>query len=215
MKSTARLKGVILISSGIDSPVAAYLMLNKGVELIAVHFDNQPLVNNLPLEKTKSLVRHLAKITNKKIRLYAVSHGKNQVEAIKMCNPRYRCIICRRLMFRIAEKIAKKEKCNFLVTGENLAQVASQTLINMAAASEAVKMTILRPLLCNDKEETIKIAKEIGTYEISIQAGMCCSAVPNHPATRASLEDVKREENRMNIKKLVEESVRTAEEFTF
>lgn len=205
------MKGVLLLSSGIDSPVAGYLMLRKGVEIVAVHFDNQPLVNSLPREKAMKLAKKLAEISGKRIRLYIVNHGKNQAQLIRNTERKYQCVLCRRLMFRAAEKIAKKEKADFLVTGENLAQVASQTLQNIAVEESAVKTMILRPLLCNDKVETIKIAKEIGTYETSIEAGMCCSAVPRNPATKARKEAVEREEAKLNMDEMAEKAVNEAE----
>ncbi len=199
-------KALLLASGGIDSPVAGYVMKKRGLEVIGIHFDNRPLIDYKPLEKTKRLLR---KIGVKK--LYAVKHGKNQLEIIKNCFRRYQCVICRRLMFRIAEKIAKKEKCDFLITGESIGQVASQTLDNLTLAAKSVKIPILRPLLCNDKQETVDLAKEIGTYDISIEPGTCCKAVPMYPITKGKEEKLKREELRINIKKLVDDAVRTAE----
>ncbi|MBU2638194.1 MAG: hypothetical protein KJ955_04425 [Nanoarchaeota archaeon] len=205
------MKGILLLSSGIDSPVAGYLMLKKGVDLIAVHMDNQPLVNEMPKEKTIKLAKKLAVLSGKRIKLYIVNHGRNQVQMIRNTERKYQCVICRRMMFRVAEKIAEKEKADFLVTGENLAQVASQTLQNMAVEESVVKLPILRPLLCNDKVETIKIAREIGTYDLSIEAGMCCSAVPKSPATKARLNAVEREEEKLNIDEMAEKAVSEAE----
>ena len=110
-------------------------------------------------------------------------------------------------MFRVAEKIAEKEGCRFLLTGENLGQVASQTLDNLKIVSDSVKIPILRPLLCNDKEETKVIANKIGTYETSIMPGMCCSHVPRHPVTKARLSAVHAEEAKLDIADMVEKSV--------
>ena len=189
------MKGLLLLSAGIDSPVAGYLMQKKA-EVIAIHFDNQPLINKLTLEKVKKLVK---KLNIKK--LIIIPHGKNQIEIIKNCERKYQCVLCRRIMFKIAEKIAKQENCDFLITGENLGQVASQTLENMYVTEQAIQMKILRPILCNDKQETINIAKKIGTYDISIEAGMCCTAVPKNPVTKAHLNKVLEQEKK--IKKLV------------
>lgn len=205
------MKGLLLLSSGIDSPVAGYLMLKKGVGLIAVHFDNQPLVNSLPKEKAIKLAKKLAEISGRRIKLYIVNHGRNQVQLIKNTERKYQCVLCRRLMFRAAALIAEKENCDFLVTGENLAQVASQTLQNMAVEESAVDIPILRPLLCNDKVETIKVAREIGTYDLSIEAGMCCSAVPKNPATKAKQYNVEREEAKLNMDEMAEKAVESAE----
>jgi thiamine biosynthesis protein ThiI len=180
-------------------------MQKRNVDIVGIHFDNRPLTDFRPLEKTKRLLRKL-NIS----KLYIIEHGKNQLGVIKDCNRRYMCVICRRFMFRIAEKIAEKEKCDFLITGENLGQVASQTLDNLAVTNKAVKMTILRPLLCNDKQETMDLAKEIGTYDISIEPPGCCKAVPRNPVTKANMEKLEHEEKRINIKEMVKNSVDTA-----
>jgi len=199
-------KALLLISSGIDSPVAGHLMKEKGLELIGIHFNNEPFTDSSA--KNKSI--KLCKLIGIK-KLYIIGHGKNQTANLRNINRRFQCVICRRMMFRVSEKIAKKEKCKFLITGENLGQVASQTLDNLVVCQEAVKIPILRPLLCNDKVETIKIAANIGTYETSIEPGMCCNMVPRNPLTRASLEKVKGEEKRLDINSLVDESVKSAE----
>lgn len=114
-------------------------------------------------------------------------------------------------MFRIAEKIAKKEKCKFLITGENLGQVASQTLENLTVANKAIKLPILRPLLGYDKNEIIILARKIETYDISIEPSVCCRAVPKKPITKARAEKIEFEENNLNIKELINNSVKTAE----
>lgn len=201
------MKGLLLISGGIDSPVAGYLMLKKGVDVSAVHCDNQPFSDEKSLNKTRQLVGILAKKFNRKIRLYIVDHGKNQAEIVRHCERKLTCVLCRRMMFRIAEKIAEREKAAFLITGENLGQVASQTLDNLALCSTAVKMIILRPILCNDKQETMDLAKEIGTYETSILPGMCCGMVPQHPATKARKDFVEEEEKKIDVNKLVEDAL--------
>ncbi len=203
---TDKVKALALISSGIDSPVAAWLMKKKGLEIIGIHFSNEPFTDSKPKEKTMKLCRLLG---IKK--LYVAKHGVNQAELMRNCNNSMRCVLCRRLMFRISEKIAAKEGCAFLITGENLGQVASQTLDNMTVSDTAVKVQILRPLLCNDKEETITLAKEIGTYEASIEASLCCNAVPQHPVTKANLQLIEREEKKVDINKIVKDAVKDAD----
>lgn len=200
------MKGLLLISAGIDSPVAGYLMKKQGVDVIAIHFDNRPFTDYKQLEKTKRLLRKL-----KIKKLYVIQHGKIQTEIIKDCFRRFQCVICRRLMFRIAEKIAKKEKCNFLITGENLGQVASQTLENLTVAANSIKMPILRPLLCYDKNETINLARKIETYAMSIEPSVCCKAVPKKPITKARLEKIESEENKLEPNKLINNAVKNAE----
>jgi len=113
-------------------------------------------------------------------------------------------------MFRIAEKIAQKEGYNYLVTGENLGQVASQTLDNLTACNKAVKINIFRPVLCNDKVETINLAKKIGTYDVSTEPTEKCPFLPKYPATRASVEEIEQEEQNLDTDKMVKEAVKSA-----
>ncbi|MBW2972452.1 hypothetical protein KY359_05440 [Candidatus Woesearchaeota archaeon] len=200
-------RAVCLISSGIDSPVAAWLMSKKGVELIGIHCSNEPLAPAGSIEITKKLCRKVG-IS----KLYVVRHGELvQKRLVKGCKPSLICVLCKRIMLRVAEQIAAKEGCCCIVTGENLAQVASQTLDNMVVLSGAVRMPILRPLLCNDKQETVDIAKEIGTYDIGLDAPKSCTIVPEHPATRASLSAVEAEEQKLGVDSMVEEAVMSAE----
>jgi thiamine biosynthesis protein ThiI len=203
MRKTNKQRALLLLSSGIDSPVAGYLMKKKGLEIIVVHFDNQPFTDNKAREKSIKLARLL---NFKKI--YIVPFGKFQTENLRNCNRRFQCEICRRMMFRIAEKIAEKEKCKYLITGENLGQVASQTLSNLIVNDKAVKIPILRPLLCNDKIETIEIARKIRTYEISIEPGMCCNLVPKKPVTRCKLDIIEKEESKLNIEKIIKDTIK-------
>ncbi|MBW3014922.1 hypothetical protein KY330_00710 [Candidatus Woesearchaeota archaeon] len=191
---TNGLKGLLLLSGGIDSPVAGYLMIKQGVSLIGLHFDNQPFCT----PKASQLALRLAKKIGLK-KLYIVNYGFLKSEIARNCIRRFTCVLCRRFMFRIAEKIAEFESCNFLVTGENLGQVASQTLQNMVAEHSAINIKVLRPLLCNDKQETIKIAKEIETYEISIEPSICCTLVPRCPATKARIHVIESEEKKIEV----------------
>ena len=192
------MKGLLLLSGGIDSPVAGHLMKKKGVELLAVHFSLEPFTDNSPEIKSIELAK---KIGIKK--LYVIKQGDAHSEIVEKCEHKYYYILGRRLMWRIAEKIAEKEKCDFLVTGENLGQVGSQTLDNMAVTDNAVKMKILRPILCNDKSETIDIAKQIGTYELSSGPEMCCVLGPRHPATKSTVGIIEEQEKKLDIKRLI------------
>jgi len=202
------MKALLLLSGGIDSPVAGKMMIDRGVEVIAVHFDNQPFTTPDSLNKSKKI----AKMLGIK-RFYVVKHGFENQKYFLSCkaNRRYGCQYCRRMMFRVAERIAELEKCDFLVTGENLGQVASQTLSNMYVEDAAIKKMIIRPLLCKNKEETIELAKKFGTYDISTEPGMCCNLVPKNPATKSKLEDVEREEKKVDINELVENSIKSME----
>ncbi|MFC1741335.1 tRNA sulfurtransferase [Nanoarchaeota archaeon] len=199
-------KALSLISSGIDSPVATHIMKNKGLDIIGIHFSNEPLAHSSPREKCVEICRHLG---IKK--LYIVKHGTLvQVQLMRNCDDKSRCVLCRRMMFRIAEAIAKKENCECLITGENLGQVASQTLDNMHVTDSAVSIPILRPLLCNDKQEIIDLAKKIGTYEHSVEAASCCNAVPKQPITKAIIPKIEAEEQKIDVEKIVKEAIETA-----
>lgn len=184
------MKAIILLSPGIDSPVAAYLMKEKGLELIGLNFF---IDNHNAVEKISK------KIGIKKV--YYINHKGILTQISQKTNPKYTCIICKRMMYRIAEKLAKKEKAEFIITGENLGQVASQTLDNLAVLDNAIKTPILRPLLCFDKNEIIDIAKNINTYELS--ENKKCLFVPRHPSTKAKLEIIEKEELELDIKSII------------
>lgn len=190
------------MSSGIDSPVAGRMMIDKGVEVVALHFilqDNK---------KEEEKVIELAKKVGVKQLFFAdlrICHKEFQRNA----NRRFTCVFCKRSMFRIAEKLAKKEKCNFLITGENIGQVASQTLDNMVLIDSSVKIKIFSPLLGFDKNDIVKIAKQFNTYELSIKKSPGCPYLPRRPVTRAKLEKYINEESRIEINKLIEQSYKT------
>jgi thiamine biosynthesis protein ThiI len=194
------MKGLLLLSSGIDSPVVGKMMLDKGVEIVALHY------NFWNDEKENQKVVDLAKKANLRKLFFANLRYAHDAYR-ERCNPRFTCIFCKRMMLRIAEKLAEQEKCDFLVTGDNLGQVASQTLDNMAVIQKAVKIMILQPLLSFDKNETIKLARKYGTYELSIQKSPGCPYLPRNPATMAKLEKVEAEEAKLNIPELVSEAL--------
>ena len=199
-------KAICLISSGIDSPVAAWMMKKQGIEGIGLHMDNRPFTDARQISKTKRICRIIG---IKK--LYVSKHGLAMSDVIRKVDRRFTCVICRRLMFRTAERIARKEGAKFIITGENLGQVASQTLDNMTVADRAVKMIILRPLLCYDKQDIVNMAKEIGTYEISIEPPGCCRLVPPHPATRSTVMQIEEQEKMVDaVEEFEEESIEGA-----
>ena len=184
------MKAIILLSSGIDSPVAAYLIKEKGLEIIGLNFF---------MDNHKDVDKIAKKLGIKKI--YHISHKEILNQISQKTNPKYTCILCKRVMYRIAENLAKKENAKFIITGENLGQVASQTLDNLAVLDNAVKIPVLRPLLCFDKNEIIKIAKEIKTYELA--ENKKCLFVPRHPATKAKLEIIEKEESKIDVKNII------------
>lgn len=201
------MKALTLLSSGIDSPVATHLMMERGLSMVAVHFSNEPMTDSSPKEKTVEL----CKILGVK-KLYVIKHGfLVQAELMRRCMDEARCVLCRRMMLRVASRIAEKEGCTFLLTGENLGQVASQTLFNLAVTDTAASVPVLRPLLCYDKQEIVDIAKKIGTYERSIEASICCRAVPKNPITKAKLEKIEYEEKKIDVDKIVETALDQAE----
>ncbi|MBL7169948.1 MAG: 7-cyano-7-deazaguanine synthase [Candidatus Aenigmarchaeota archaeon] len=193
------MKSVIaLISGGIDSPVAAYMVGRLGYKVIPVHFDNSPLASEANRRKAKDCVKRLKKhITIDD--LVAVPHGKNLLEISRNCNRKYTCVLCRRVMFRTAEKLCKKLGAEAIVTGEFLGSKASQTLANLEVISQAVSVPILRPLLGLDKEEIQKIGKKIGTFGQDISPAGCCSIVPSRPSTKARLEKILEEESKIDV----------------
>jgi thiamine biosynthesis protein ThiI len=209
---------VSLISGGIDSPVAAYRMMQRGCRLIFVHFHSAPYLDKTSQEKVRQLVTHLTRHQFAS-RLYLVPFGEIQRQIVATVNRSLRVILYRRMMIRIAEGIARREKAKALVTGESLGQVASQTLENLSVVEAAATVPILRPLVGMDKQEIIDQARRIGTFEISsISDQDCCQLfVPKHPATKATVREVEAEEAELDIAALtcfgVEGAIR--EEFTF
>lgn len=204
---------VSLLSSGIDSPVSSYRMIKRGCRVFFVHFHSFPLTNKASYHNAIKLAKKLT-IHQYSTKIYLVPLIKVQEAIILNAPVKLRLILYRRMMLRIAEKIAKREKAKALITGESLGQVASQTLENMVAISNAVAMPILRPLVGLDKDEIIEQAKKIDTFDISIEPyDDCCSyLVPENPETKANLVEVqKAEKNIENWEDLIWESIRESE----
>jgi thiamine biosynthesis protein ThiI len=201
------MKLVSLISSGIDSPVATYLISKKAEEIILVHGDIRPFTDNKEIKNFTRLADHLKKRTKSHMKAYLVPHGENLSNFKEKCKDRFTCVFCKRMLLKYAEKIAKKEGADAIVMGDSLGQVASQTLQNLRAINQAVNIPVLRPLIGFDKQDIVDIAKEIGTYDLSILPSQSCTAVPNKPATMAKLEHVLEEEKKLNIKSIVEKAV--------
>ncbi|MCK4589756.1 MAG: 7-cyano-7-deazaguanine synthase [Nanoarchaeota archaeon] len=202
------MKALLLLSSGIDSPVAGYLMIRQGYSIFGIHFEHSGDKKNLA--KVKKLAK---KIGIKK--LFLVNNLKNQEMIAEKCNRRYQCLICKRLMYRIGEAIAIREGIDVLITGENLAQVASQTLTNIQLLDKSVKIKVLRPLLGFDKTETMKIARAIGTYDISIEKSAECVFVPKFPVTKGKLAVVEEEESKLDISKIIKINLKDCIEIDF
>ncbi len=186
-------------------------MLRQGADVVVVHFDNQPFTDDKQLNKSMELIRRLEDHSGQKIGTYIVPHGPSQAAIAKNAHRRYQCVMCRRMMFRIAERIADIEGAEALVTGESLGQVASQTLPNIRTEEQAVNIPVLRPLIGLDKVEIERIAQEIGTFEISTLPGLCCTIVPEKPATEARLKAILEEESKLDVESLVEEAIEGAQ----
>ena len=197
-------KALVLISGGFDSPVAAHLMQKTGLDLIAIHFSYVPITDNKPEEKTKDACK---KLSIKK--LYVINIAKPLQEIIKHCQHKYYFVLSKRLMLKIAERIAEKENCKFLITGENLAQVSSQTLPNLAAITKAVKIPVLRPLLTFDKMEIIDIARKIDTFELSKGPEVCDILGPKHPSTNTNAHIMNLQEKNLPLDDLIDQAIKT------
>jgi tRNA uracil 4-sulfurtransferase len=200
-------RGVMLMSGGIDSPVAMHYLLRQGHELVAVHLDNRPFTDDSPLEKVVDHLQLLRDRYQQPIPMYVLPHGPTQITLMRNTDRHVGCVLCRRFMWRSAEKIAERENATFLATGEALGQVASQTLSNMRTATASVGLPIVRPLIGFDKQEIEAVAKEIGTYTISTRPGVCCQAVPDRPATRSNLVQILREEERIDVEQMIDDCV--------
>jgi thiamine biosynthesis protein ThiI len=178
---------LVLISGGIDSPAAAYLAMKRGTRAHYVHFHSAPYTTDASVGKVERLVRVLTRHQGAS-RLAVVPFGDCQREIVALCPERLRVVLYRRMMLRTAERIARRWRCEALVTGESLNQVASQTLENMAAIDRVTHMPVLRPLVGMDKQEIIAVAEGAGTFELSVLPHQdCCSFLqPQHPATRTT-----------------------------
>ena len=201
-----------LISGGIDSPVAAYRIVNRGCLASFIHFSGRPLVSRASEEKVHELVRHLTTFQYDS-RLYVIPFGEIQREIILNTPAPLRIVLYRRMMIRIAQELARKDQCWALVTGDSLGQVASQTPQNLCAIEEAAELPILRPLIGMDKREIIDEARRLGTYETSIEPDQdCCKLfVPPHPSTKTRLDDVKKVERMIDASALVKRGVENVE----
>ncbi|MDD6489628.1 MAG: tRNA 4-thiouridine(8) synthase ThiI [Clostridia bacterium] len=201
-------KAAVLISGGIDSPVASYMMAKRGLELTAIHFASPPYTSERAEEKVVELLKKVSAYSGR-MNMYTVPFTKIQEQIRDKCHEEYFTIIMRRFMMKISERIAKQNDCLALITGESLGQVASQTIGAIACTDNACNMPVFRPLIGMDKEEIIEISRKIDTFDISIQPYEDCCTVftPKHPRTRPVLEDVIAEENKIDYEPLIEEAV--------
>lgn len=205
-------RALLLLSGGIDSPVAGYMIAKRGVEIDALYFHTYPFTSERANEKVIKLKQKLEEYCGK-IKLYSINMLEIHKAIREFCKEEETTILARRFMMRIAEKIALENKIDMLITGESLGQVASQTMKSMAVIEDAINMPILKPLVGLDKSEIIEIAREIGTYETSILPyDDCCSVfAPQHPLINPKLESIKRSESNLNVEELIEKVLSTLE----
>jgi len=213
MKNNLREKVVCLVSGGIDSPVAAWLAMKKGLTPVFVYFDNSPFTDETTQQRALEAMKKLSQLASeKRIKLYIVPHGDDLADILRNCPRNLTCVLCRRMMYRVAEKIALKEDAEAIVTGEIIGEHASQTLRNLLVENEAIskQVTVLRPLIGMNKTEVESQAREIGTFDASTKPASCCSGPPPKPRTRARLEEVHEAEKRLNIEAMVERGLKSS-----
>ncbi len=199
-----------LLSGGIDSAVACWLVMKRGCPVVPVYFDNAPYTDETTTERALNVADALFDwAVGFPRRVYVVQHGANLQKIIK-CSRKFTCLLCKRMMYRIAERLTDMIRAEGIVTGEAIGEQASQTIINLRVLNNAVqKYPIHRPLLGFDKAETEKIARRIGTYKISSRKAGGCRAVPNQPSTKARLKEVIKIEEKLNVKEMVETSIKS------
>ncbi|MDO4593878.1 MAG: tRNA uracil 4-sulfurtransferase ThiI [Tissierellia bacterium] len=205
-------RGLLLLSGGIDSPVAGFMMAKRGVEISVLHFHSYPFTSKRAHQKVNDLAKILSQYTGE-ITMYSVNLLNIYKEIAKNCRSRETTILSRRFMMKIGERICNKHKINVMITGESLGQVASQTIQSVSVINEAVDIPILRPLIGMDKTDIIKISREIGSYEKSIEPfDDCCSVfTPDRPVTKPRLKDIEYSENNLDTDKLIDDAIENME----
>ena len=193
------MKGILLLSDGIDSPVAGYQMGRQGVELIALHFLTTSSNPDSQIKGVASIVKRLEGALDTSIRVYVVPHADVLSTLSTSCKRNLTCVLCKRMMLRIAGGLANETDASFIIMGDSLGQVASQTLANMFAEEQATSVPVLRPLIGMDKTEITEISRQIGTYDLSASSQSHCSYAPEKPSTHSSLAEVQEEEEKADI----------------
>jgi thiamine biosynthesis protein ThiI len=205
---------VVLISGGLDSPVAAWLMMKRGVKIIPVYCNNTPYAQSAARERAFDCIRQLQKwAPGYQFRTYELPHGPNLQSFIEICNRKNTCLLCKRMMYREAYEVMKKENASGIITGSSLGQVASQTAANMYAEIYQLAIPIYHPLIAFDKTEIMDIARKIGTYEISNRPAGICAAVPERPEIGANYDLIVAEEKKMDIENMVSNALKAAKVF--
>lgn len=205
-------KGLLMLSGGIDSPVAGYLAMKRGIKLECIYFESPPHTSVAAKNKVKELV-HILNKYQPSITLHIINFTKIQESIYKNIDPTYMITIMRRMMYRISEKVLKERNCYVLINGESVGQVASQTLTSMQVINNVTNLPVIRPVACLDKLEIIDISKKIGTYETSIlpYEDCCTIFLPKHPVINPSLEKAIKYESSFDYQSLIEEAVANKE----
>ena len=205
-------KGMLMLSGGIDSPIAGYLAMKRGIRIEGVYFDSPPHTSIDAKNKVLELASILSSYSGY-VKLHVIHFTEIQEAIYKYCPKEYMITIMRRMMYRIAERLAHKNNCKAIINGESVGQVASQTLTSMAAINEVIKMPVLRPVCCYDKIEIIDLAKKIGTYDISIRPFQdCCTIfVPEHPVINPEIEKAREYEQAFDFETLINAAVKNDE----
>ena len=203
-------KGLLLLSGGIDSPVAGYMMAKRGVRLEAVHFESFPYTSERALQKVLDLAKIVSDYSGE-IYVHIISLTHIQEELVKHCNEEYFTLLLRRYMVALSNKVAKRYDCGALITGESVGQVASQTMQAIGVTDAVAEIPVFRPCIGMDKEEIVQISRKIGAFETSILPYEDCCTVftPKHPKTKPELDKVIAEENKLPFDELVEEAYAT------
>lgn len=202
-------KLVSLISGGIDSPVASYVMSRVGADVVLLHMDNGRYGDPKDLEKVEMISKQLERYTGKEFPVYVADHGTNQQLISEKADSNYQCVLCKRTMQHVAKRFAQSIGASGIVMGDSLGQVASQTLMNIRAEQSDLGFPILRPLIGLDKLEIIDIAERIGTFDLSIIKTSGCGIVPIRPVTEAKPEKVAQFQERLGFDEMVDRCVST------
>ena len=205
-------KGLLMLSGGIDSPVAGYMAIKRGVKLECIYFESPPHTSIEAKNKVLELASKLA-LYNNDIKVHIIRFTDIQQAIYQNCPHAYLVTIMRRMMYRIAERIARMNNCKILVNGESIGQVASQTLTSMNVINETVRIPVIRPVACFDKLEIIDFAKKIGTYETSIlpYEDCCTIFVPEHPVINPTFEEAREYEKNIDYEKMIYEAIKNHE----
>ena len=203
--------GLLMISGGIDSPVAGYMMMKRGVKIAAIHYASPPYTSDMAIYKVKTLLKKLAKVQGE-IKFINIPFTKLQLAIYDAAGDKYAITLMRRMMYRIADIVAKKEGLSCIINGESIGQVASQTLESMGVINEVTNSVIVRPLAVFDKSDIIKISKEIDTYETSIMPYEDCCTIfdPKNPTTKPRLSECEKYEAMFDFKALIDVAIENA-----